>query len=175
MAQRNTSPNTSACSTSTVIDMNDDDSLVEEVSSSVLRRTDLPFGLGRKGLEGGEWCRHKRPPDPRQSTLRLMDVDEELVTSAAHCGPLNSGREALLCGGARGVDHGTDWVSLAGQPDETHDVSLSRTHVNGQVSKEDNSPIMHHCSGSDVTLLPEILGQIDQPLEKRRLQVDIRL
>ena len=33
--------------------MNDDDSLVEEVSSSVLRRTDLPFGLGRKGLEGG--------------------------------------------------------------------------------------------------------------------------
>ena len=33
--------------------MNDGDSLIEEVSSSVLRRTDLPFGLGRKGLEGG--------------------------------------------------------------------------------------------------------------------------
>ena len=80
-----------------------------------------------------------------------MDVDEELVTFAAHCGPVNLGREALLCGGARGVDHGTDSVRLAGQPDETHDVSLSRTPVNGQVSKEDNSPIMHHCSGNDVT------------------------
>jgi len=29
--------------------------------------------------------------------------------------------------------------------------------------------------GGGCRLLPEILGQIDQPIEKRRLQVDIRL